>query len=93
MLWINPTYIYKEAVKQNEEIEKYVPNERKNKISEEDRHNTEISHLPDNQFKVMLIHMLTKPKRRVDEHSENFNKEMENLTTETIRPEVHNDGN
>lgn len=68
MLWINPTYIYKEAVKQNEEIEKYVPNERKNKISEDDGHNMEISHLPDNQFKVMIIHMLTKPKRRVGEH-------------------------
>jgi len=35
----------------------------------------EISNLPDKEFKVMVINMLTKLRRRMDEHSENFNKE------------------
>ena len=34
--------------------------------------------LPDKEFKVMIIKMLTKL-RRMDEHSENFNKELENI--------------
>ena len=36
---------------------------------------TEISDLPDKEFKIMVIKMLTKFKRRMDQHSENFNKE------------------
>ena len=30
----------------------------------------------------MMIMMFTKLKKRMDEHSENFNKELENVTTE-----------
>ena len=39
----------------------------------------EISNLPDKEFKVMVIKMVTELGRRVDEHSENFNKERENI--------------
>jgi len=38
-----------------------------------------ISNLPDKEFKVMVIKMLTKIRRRMDEHSENFNKDMDNI--------------
>jgi len=38
-----------------------------------------ISNLPDKEFKVMVIKMLTKIRRRMDEHSENVNKEIENI--------------
>ena len=36
----------------------------------------EISHLPDREFKVMVIKMLNKVGRRTDEHSESFNEEL-----------------
>ena len=39
----------------------------------------EISNLPDKEFKVLVIKMLTKLGGRMDEHSENFNKETENV--------------
>ena len=38
----------------------------------------EISKLPDKEFKIMVIKMLTRLGRRMDEHNENFNKEAEN---------------
>ena len=38
----------------------------------------EISSLPKKVFKVLIIKML-KEFRRMDEHSENFNKELENV--------------
>ena len=38
----------------------------------------EINNLPDKEFKVMVIKMLT-DFRRVDEHSKSFNKEIENI--------------
>lgn len=34
----------------------------------------ETSNIPDKDFKVMVIKMLTKLERRMDQHSENFNK-------------------
>lgn len=36
-----------------------------------------ISNLPDKEFKVIVIKMLTQLKRRIDECNENFNKEIE----------------
>ena len=39
----------------------------------------EISNLPDKEFKVMVIKKLAELGRRMDEHSENFNKEMGNI--------------
>lgn len=35
-------------------------------------------HLADKDFKIIVIKMLIKFRRRMDEHSENFNKETEN---------------
>ena len=39
----------------------------------------EINNLVDKEFKVMVIKKLAELGRRMDEHSENFNKEMENI--------------
>ena len=36
---------------------------------------------PDKEFKEMVINMLTRLERRVDELSENFIKEIENIKT------------
>ena len=37
------------------------------------------SNLPDKEFKVMIIKMLNELRRRMDEHSEKFNKQLENI--------------
>ena len=39
----------------------------------------DISNLPDKEFKVIIIKMLTKLRIRIEEHTENFNKELENI--------------
>lgn len=39
----------------------------------------EMSNLHDSKFKVMVIKMLTNIGRRMNEHSENFNKEITNI--------------
>lgn len=41
----------------------------------------------DKEFKVIVIKILAGLEKRVDDLSENFNKEMENITKETARPE------
>lgn len=43
------------------------------KTSEKDLNNMEIRNLPGKEFKAIVIKMFTKL-RRIDEHSENFNK-------------------
>ena len=40
---------------------------------------TETENLPDKEFKALAVRMLTKLRKRVDEHSGNFNKELENV--------------
>ena len=49
------------------------------KTSEKEPNKMEISNLLEKEFKVMVIKMLTKLRRRMDEHSENFNKEIGNI--------------
>ena len=43
----------------------------------------EISNLPNKEFKVMIINMLNEL-RRMDEHSEKFNKELQNIKNWTV---------
>lgn len=38
-----------------------------------------ISNLPVKEFKVKFIKMITKIRKRMGEHSENFDKEIENM--------------
>ena len=48
------------------------------KTPENELNKMEISNLSDAEFKTLVIRMLNEFKRRVDELSENFNKEIEN---------------
>ena len=43
----------------------------------------EISNLPNKEFWVMTIKILTELRRGMDEHSENVNKELENIKNQT----------
>ena len=74
-----------QKIRQNEESEEYVPNERQDKISEKALNKMEISNLPDKEFKVMVIRMLTELGRRMSEHSESFNKEGENIGKKQLK--------
>ena len=46
----------------------------------EELNKVEISNLSDKEFKVMIIKLLNKLKRRMNEQSEKLNKELENIT-------------
>ena len=37
---------------------------------------TEVSNLPDKEFKAIAIQMLTELGKRIEEHNKNFNKEL-----------------
>lgn len=45
------------------------------KIAEKELTKMEKNNLPDKEFKVIVITMPTKLRRRMDEYNENFNKE------------------
>lgn len=63
----------------------------RDKISETYINETEISNLLDKEFKVMVIKMFTELRRRMDEHSEIFNKEVEDIRKlQTKVPELKN---
>ena len=47
---------------------------KQDKTSEKELNEVEISNLPDKEFKVTIIKMFTELRRRMDEHSENFNR-------------------
>ena len=49
------------------------------KSSKKELNETEINSLPDKEYKIIVIKMFTGLGRRIDEHSENFNKELENI--------------
>lgn len=51
----------------------------------------EISNLLDKGVKVMVIKMHIQLKKRIEEHSENFNKQLENTKKEPIGTEEYND--
>ena len=48
------------------------------KSSEKALNETEINNLPNKEYKLIVIRMLTDLGRRIGEHSKNFNKELEN---------------
>ena len=39
----------------------------------------QINNLPDQEFKALVIRMLNELEKIIDEHSKNFNKELENI--------------
>ena len=46
-----------------------------------------VNHLPDEEFKAIVIRLLNEPGKRIDEHSENYNKELENFLKNPVRAE------
>lgn len=50
-----------------------------NKAPETNLNEMEINNLPDEEFKVMVIKLLTYLGKRMGKHRENFNKEIENI--------------
>lgn len=56
-------------------MEEYVPTKEKDKTSEKELKKMKISSLPDKEYSVIVIKMLTELRGRVDEHHENFKKE------------------
>ena len=57
-------HINQQRVKQNKELKEYVPQKEQDKTSEKKNLNEmEISNLPDKEFKVMVINMLTELRR------------------------------
>lgn len=44
-----------------------------------DLNDKKISNLPDKEFKAVVIKMLNKLRKRMDENSENFNKEVKDI--------------
>lgn len=65
-----------QTVKDNKETGIYFKWKEKN--SEKDLNEIEISDLPDKEFKI-LVKILTELGERINEYSENFNKETENI--------------
>ena len=78
-----------EKVKQNEKTEEYVSNEGTRKKPEKDHNETEINNLSDKECKTILIRILIEQGKRIGEHCENFNKELENITKAIRAKKVH----
>ena len=49
------------------------------KTPEKMNNEREVNNLSDEEFKTLVIRMLTEFRRRIEKHSENFNKELENI--------------
>ena len=54
------TKIQTQRGRQNEEIEKFTPNKGQDKATARDLSKTDISNMPDREFKAMIIRILTK---------------------------------
>lgn len=52
---------------------------KQDKTSEKALNETEVSNLPDKQFKRMVIKMLPEFGGRIDKHNENFKEKMKNI--------------
>lgn len=63
-------YRNKSRGRQNEETEKYVSKEQNLRKRTKQR---EITNLPENKFRVIIIRTFMELKRKMDKHNENFN--------------------
>ena len=55
----------------------------------ETHNETDMNNLPDREFKALVIRMSTELGEKVDEHGENFNKELESIKKEPVRTEEY----
>ena len=78
-------YIYKELC-ENEEAKERIPNKRaRQQYWKKELSKTEISSLLDTKFKTAVLKMLIKLGRKIDELSENLNKEIENMKNNQLK--------
>lgn len=77
-------YIYKE-LGENEEAKEGIPNKRAPGYQKRELSKTEISSLLDTKFKRVVLKMLIKLRRKIDELSENLNKEIENIKNNQLK--------
>lgn len=67
------------TVKENNETKTHVSNKRPDKNPEMELKEMDINYLADKEFKIIVIKMITEVRRTMHEHSDNFNKNMENI--------------
>lgn len=70
-----PLNTQKQRVEQNEEMKYVLITRKKSKTLRKNLHEMQINNLPDREFKVRVINVLTKHWRRTDEYNESFHKE------------------
>lgn len=68
--------IKNQKFKQNEETNVFQMKEQDKNLRRKKKNKTEISNLPDKEFKVTVIKLLAELRRTMEEHSENFNKDL-----------------
>ena len=73
--------------------DEYISTERARKNPWKTTNETEINNLLDKEFKALVVRMLTELGKRIDEHSENFDEELENTENEPVRTELYNNWN
>lgn len=56
------------------------------KTSEKKNKENRDKQYPITEFKVIIIKILTELRRRMDDHNENFNKELENIKNNKLEP-------
>ena len=69
---------YRDSVKMKKQRNVFQA-KKQDKTPETDLNEMEISDFPDKEFKIMVIKVLIKFRRRMNDHSENFHKEIENI--------------
>ena len=60
------------------------------KVLEKNPNETETNNLPDKEFKAIVIRMLTRLGKRIDEQSEKFSKVLENIKKNQSEAEYNN---
>ena len=60
------------------------------KTPEKQLNEVEIGNLPEKEFRIMIVKMIQDLGKRIKEHNENFNKELDNIKKEPIRAEEYN---
>ena len=78
---VSPKFIETEKLKQNEKAELLFQLKDKRKILKKTV--KQIKNLPDKEFKTLVIKMLTELRKRININSEHFNKEVENIKTQS----------
>lgn len=81
---VSPNFIEKTDVKQNEKTQGLLSYEKRRKTPEKINNKTEINNLSE-RFQSLSKRMLNELRKTTDEHSEIFNKEVENTTNKIIK--------